>query len=1256
MNPAHGNAGTQAGDPVDPASGRVFTIREADLPLTGPLVLALERQYSSSRADLDTGLGFGWSHSFDFSIRRRRRSVVITAPFGKPIVKPLPPGTREVTVRQLGIFRFDDHSVTMAAESGELFRRFERSPQGKGQFRLSEIFDSAGNVIQLQYHDGLLTGFVDSAGRQGRVQRDGAGRIRRFEVSARGQTTWFRSYEHDARGDLVRIREATGHATELGYDEDHRLTQMRVSTGRATHFVYDDVGRCVETWVDWGGAVDPALAPDVPDVLADGQTPAKGILHARLVYEDGATFVFDSKQARRLDFGPHGDLTLGSGLWVETRGYDEHGHVALYGDPLNNTTQYQRDERGRLLAQTDPCGETVSFDYDDQGRLSEAVDALGHAIHYEYDEAGDLLQATDAIGVLLSASYDARGLRQRAEMPNGAVTELEHDAEGNLVAVVEPDGGRRELSVDGLGRVIALQDEMGARTAYQYDAMGRLVAIVLPTGATTSVERDAEGHIVSLRSATGAVWRLHWAGYHSVHRVDLPTGDALHYQYDREGHLVRVVNECGEEHLIERDVAGRVVAERFFDGRHYRYERDATGALTVLLDGNEQRLALTRDPNGRVVERVQDDAAEAFDYDGEGRLVSASNDDVAVRYHYDPRGRLIGEACRLLGEDASFVYERDAVGKLAARRLSSPISEGGRLGPHATGEVRFDRDLMGRATRIHLPGGGVVERTFDLLGREVARELPGGGSVVARYDVMGAMSQRHVLGPNLGAMDAAPEWAGDLPAGATFGEQFETDADGQLLARITSDGVRESFQYDARGRVLERRAEQSSGGGAVLATERYRYAGGGRTFEVDGPERRYGAGGVPMARGSVSYEHDAEGRRTAKIAPEGTTRYEWGPRGLLSRVELPDGTLVAFVYDTDGRRVLKQKRAPGGPLVETRFLWAEGLLVYEATSQLTGEERRLVAERIYVHDDMGAPLAHRDVAHAASGAEAKPWVHYVAGLADMPSLLVSDRGQVVTQIRHDVWGRASFDGTATTPLRYLSQYHDEETGLSYNRYRYYDPELGHYLNADPSGLAGGLAAFEYAKGQPFRWVDPLGLQPVTTTVTSSDGSITSTGHSAQHPDHSSPNGIHPVIHSSMAGSGPYYTYDATSGRGGVGTSYPAGRPPGSCGEPHALSNYMRDWERQHNGGRELNPNDPRDRGKIQECLGSIGSIGSNQQGTGARSPCPNCSQLIANLQARYGAPASSAIQPGTTTTGVPDQIFEPPRENFLGDRRRGYSA
>jgi RHS repeat-associated protein len=55
------------------------------------------------------------------------------------------------------------------------------------------------------------------------------------------------------------------------------------------------------------------------------------------------------------------------------------------------------------------------------------------------------------------------------------------------------------------------------------------------------------------------------------------------------------------------------------------------------------------------------------------------------------------------------------------------------------------------------------------------------------------------------------------------------------------------------------------------------------------------------------------------------------------------------------------------------------------------------------------------------------------------------------------------------------QYHDQETGLHYNRHRYYDPEVGRYISADPIGLAGGLNAHVYAPN-PVEWVDPLGLQ------------------------------------------------------------------------------------------------------------------------------------------------------------------------------------
>ncbi|TFU50993.1 MULTISPECIES: RHS repeat-associated core domain-containing protein [unclassified Pasteurella] len=59
-------------------------------------------------------------------------------------------------------------------------------------------------------------------------------------------------------------------------------------------------------------------------------------------------------------------------------------------------------------------------------------------------------------------------------------------------------------------------------------------------------------------------------------------------------------------------------------------------------------------------------------------------------------------------------------------------------------------------------------------------------------------------------------------------------------------------------------------------------------------------------------------------------------------------------------------------------------------------------------------------------------------------------------------------------LLFAGQYYDEESGLAYNRFRYYDPEMACYLNSDPIGLLGGNNPYLYTLNS-YDWIDPLGL-------------------------------------------------------------------------------------------------------------------------------------------------------------------------------------
>jgi RHS repeat-associated protein len=69
---------------------------------------------------------------------------------------------------------------------------------------------------------------------------------------------------------------------------------------------------------------------------------------------------------------------------------------------------------------------------------------------------------------------------------------------------------------------------------------------------------------------------------------------------------------------------------------------------------------------------------------------------------------------------------------------------------------------------------------------------------------------------------------------------------------------------------------------------------------------------------------------------------------------------------------------------------------------------------------------------------------------------------------------AASRGEVHQPLRFQGQYFDEETGLHYNRFRYYDPDVGRFVSQDPIGFGGGDNFYRYAPN-PATWLDPFGL-------------------------------------------------------------------------------------------------------------------------------------------------------------------------------------
>ncbi len=134
----------------------------------------------------------------------------------------------------------------------------------------------------------------------------------------------------------------------------------------------------------------------------------------------------------------------------------------------------------------------------------------------------------------------------------------------------------------------------------------------------------------------------------------------------------------------------------------------------------------------------------------------------------------------------------------------------------------------------------------------------------------------------------------------------------------------------------------------------------------------------------------------------------------------------------------------------------------------------------FVYDESGKPFAMIDQLSAQPNT-----YYYVLNLQGDVVKLVTDSGAVAASYEYDAWGNIlSQSGSMAdvNPLRYRGYYYDTETGFYYVSSRYYDPEIGRYLNADSviAGVGGsvqGYNLFAYCFNNPVNMSDSSGHWP-----------------------------------------------------------------------------------------------------------------------------------------------------------------------------------
>jgi RHS repeat-associated protein len=839
----------------------------------------------------------------------------------------------------------------------------------------------------------------------------------------------------DRRGNLISATDGEGFTTTTSYDD---LDRPKIVTGpptsgssaqHVTTYTYDNCGKVLK----------------VKNTLNEETTTTSDALMRPLlvqVRDNVGGLVRQTSYAYTPDH--HGvTATAGTGgnAIASTTYTDTFGKTVISRSGTGAFTISAYDLLGNLISSSDELGQTTLYSYDALNRLHNQVQPGGAVTTLGYNATGDLISRQMPGGLLWQASYNNARQLQSEELDSGTDVTRQF---GFTYYTTVPYRGMRKTVTDGRGvtsttnyddflRVTSVattgsQAEQISATNYLYDRRSLVKQVGQSStgnaaGLPTTVQRDYDGYgqIVDERVyIDGAAQRelgQSWNG--AGRRTQLSRGSLVAAQGTGAGSV-----------LTYGYRADGMLAQVGAGGQTYSFSYGDNGLLNQRTNPWRSFSVTLRDAQGR----PRQDAAmvngtqtliESLVWGADSKLggysaVRVGAWDETRGYAYNSRGQLLTESYNpVAGQTAAFGYQFD--GNISGNGL------GVRTAARANGISGWTANQVNGFGRVLQESSSAANIAYSANGSAL-----GAASVLLKLDDV------TVSGVSYNPQSVDGAWSANLSL---------SPGAHQLMA----------VAYHASGHYAP----------SALSS-----------FTVTG------------AQGTSTSSYDGTGNVVTRALPNGRNQtLKWDASGRLIGVSERDASNNGFdwnaLYDGLGRRLRTGNTPVVGNVPQTGQLstldsWYDPQVEFLEVAVAVNGARTW---KVYGPDASGSfgalqGIGGLEASILESNGTTKAYLNDNFGNA-----VASISGTSVTWNSTRVSGYGALPGSAAQPLSATVGIDQatawrgkrvDETGFYYLGARYYEPQSGRFLSADPLGHASSLSLYDYAAGDPINSCDPDG--------------------------------------------------------------------------------------------------------------------------------------------------------------------------------------